>query len=86
VLTRFESSSEVRDVAVNHVGRVVAGLRQDGKFKEALAAVDRHAELLRKLKKPDEIEALSVSVYDAWAETFIKPASGRRRSASTKRA
>jgi tetratricopeptide (TPR) repeat protein len=72
VLNRFESSGDVRDVALNHVRLVIQALRQDGKFKEALAAVERHAKLLRKLKKPDEIEELSVGVYDAWAEKFMK--------------
>lgn len=71
LVTRFETLKEVKEVAENHALRVVHKLRSDGKFEEALAAMDRHADLLRRLDKADDIQDLAESVYDSWADTFM---------------
>jgi tetratricopeptide (TPR) repeat protein len=68
-LKRFPDLKELKDVAAGHAHRVVRSFQDAGKYEEALAAVERHQEFL---KDKAEAQALSVSVFDAWAAKFTK--------------
>lgn len=75
LLARFPDVPDVADIARNHVPLVVQELRRKGKYTEALAALDRHLDLLQELhgaKAEKERQQLGGGVYDAWAKTLFK--------------
>jgi tetratricopeptide (TPR) repeat protein len=64
-LKRFPQIAELKDVASGHAHQLVGGLRDAGKFPEALAAIGDNKDLL---KNKDDPKTLAYSVYDGWAE------------------
>jgi len=61
---QFPKLTQVDALAKAHVQRVVIGLRDSGKFDDAIAAIDNNKELL---KDPAECRNLAHVVYDSWA-------------------
>jgi hypothetical protein len=72
LLRRLGTIEAVRDVARNHFRRVVLGLREKGKFEEALGSIKRHQELLDLLSDKDTANDMLEAVYDGWARTFFQ--------------
>ena len=72
LLKRFAGDREVRDVAQNHFHRVIFELRDKGKYDDALAAIDRHKDLLEALDDKDEANEMIAAVYEGWARTYFK--------------
>ena len=61
---QFPKLTQIDELAKAHVQRVVIGLRDAGKFDDALAAIDSNKELLN-----DQADSrnLTYAVYDTWA-------------------
>jgi len=73
-LKRFPNVAEVRDVASNHVHRLLSGLRDAGKYDEALTTLERHDAFLKEVLKDKgakEIKDLARAVYDGWAKKRV---------------
>jgi tetratricopeptide (TPR) repeat protein len=66
-LARFKNINQVRGVAENHVRRLVDDLASREKYDDALAVVDRSADLLG---DPGQKVKLADIVYDRWADRF----------------
>jgi tetratricopeptide (TPR) repeat protein len=64
---RYPSLAAVDGIAQAHVQRVVAELRDAGKYAEGLAAIDANKDLL---KNSNSAMGLVYSVYDRWAGSF----------------
>ncbi|MDP6445042.1 MAG: hypothetical protein QF805_14690 [Pirellulaceae bacterium] len=67
-LASFPDEQPLRDVAKNHVRRVFLTLRNDGKFADALTAVDDHAEFVDDRERTD----LRRDGYSSWARRLIE--------------
>ncbi len=61
---RFPKLTKVDEIAKAHVQRVVVDLRDAGRFKDALAAIDDNKDLL---KEQSDSKNLACTVYDSWA-------------------
>jgi tetratricopeptide (TPR) repeat protein len=72
LLKRFPQEKGVRDVVENHLHRVVYRLRDAGKYDEALATIDRQADLLSALGDAKLAQELAASVYDSSARTHMR--------------
>ncbi len=68
-MKRFDGVSGIRDVAKTHVQRLSRKYRDEAKYAEALAAITRNKELLADAK---EAQSLTNSIYDGWAEAYLK--------------
>jgi tetratricopeptide (TPR) repeat protein len=66
---RFGDVAGMQAVVVGHVSWVAKQQEDAGRWEEALAAIERHADLLDDSK---EVRELSLSVYDAWADSYLK--------------
>ena len=61
---QFPKLTKVDEIAKVHVQRVVIGLRDAGRFKDALAAIDNNKDLL---KAQSDSTNLACAVHDSWA-------------------
>jgi tetratricopeptide (TPR) repeat protein len=71
---RFPAAESLGDVAISHVAKTLRGLRDAGKFDEALAVLDRNQTLLQKLcpkKASDQSKDMATAIYDSWAKRHI---------------
>jgi tetratricopeptide (TPR) repeat protein len=69
-LIRFPDVPDVAEMARDHVPLLVQKLRNDAKYPEALAALDRHWDLLQELHGPKaeaERGQIGGDVYHVWA-------------------
>jgi tetratricopeptide (TPR) repeat protein len=66
-LVRFKNVNQVHEIAENHVRRLVDNLASREKYDDALAVVDRSADLLG---DPGQKFKLADILYDRWAERF----------------
>jgi tetratricopeptide (TPR) repeat protein len=66
-LARFKNINQVRDVAQNHVRRLVDDLASHEKYDDALAVIDRSADLLGDSRQKAELADI---LYDRWANRF----------------
>ncbi len=72
LLKRFKDDSEIRDVAQSHFHRVVLSLSKKGEHEEALAAIERHKDLITAIGDKDEEGEMIAAVYEGWARTYFK--------------
>ncbi|MBI2823569.1 MAG: hypothetical protein HYX69_02630 [Planctomycetia bacterium] len=72
LLAKYREVQGVKDVADNHIFRLLRKLEEAGKYNEALAAVDRNREILVALGKENEADELAATVYDAQARKLVK--------------
>jgi tetratricopeptide (TPR) repeat protein len=71
LVKQFPQEKKVRDVAENHLRRIISRLQSAGQYEEALAAVERHGELLSQLEDPKLSGELTASVYDSSARVHM---------------
>lgn len=68
---RFPENGDVKDVGVNHVRRIVYALRDAGRIDDALAAIERHRELLEAVGDSDEVEDIKQGVYGGSVKSLL---------------
>jgi len=66
-LARFKYVNQVRGVAENHIRRQVDDLASHEKYDDALAVIDRSADLLGNPRQKAELAGI---LYDRWADRF----------------
>jgi tetratricopeptide (TPR) repeat protein len=64
-LARFKSIDQVQGVAANHLRRLVGDLATHEKYDDALAIIDRSADLLGDSRQKAELADV---LYDRWAD------------------